>query len=215
MGILPDMRTLLAVAALGWAASASAETLPGGAAALHGMRQSVRGFQQRFAPAPVDARVVDRLWRRVARLGEVGLTSERQPARYLERSAEPDARGEARNRFVTLVELPQARRSGFQHAVIRRVYSHMVASSEDWSRGPDGRRRVEIWRFTVALDGVLHAAERHEIVLKDAPDGARGEAEADESRSRQHKLRPSDPAVQRRWRALARELLQLGPVTQA
>ncbi len=66
----------------------------------------------------------------------------------------------------------------------------------------------------LTLDGKLHSAVRQEIVLKHAAEGAAGQSEADEARSRSIPLRPSDPAVQSRWRALSRELAQLGPNTE-
>lgn len=193
---------------------AGAESVPVDPQAWQGMNRSVHAYQQRYAPAPVEARFVFRLWRNLADRGQQGVTAEGEETLSFDRASEPDARGVARNRQVYIVKVPERADGPVRRAVYTRVFSHMVASSEDWSRGPDGARRVEIWRFVLTLDGVLHSASRVEIVLKSAAQGATGQSEADESRSRTIPLRPADPAVQDRWRALSRELLLL-PVVEA
>lgn len=196
------------------ASLASAETLPLDKDAWRGMSRSVDLYRGRFAPAPVERRSVDRLWRKLAEQGAVGETPEGESIRMFERSVEPDAAGIAKNRLVYVVEMPRPESSGVSRAAHVRTFSHMVATSEDWSRAPDGARRVEIWRFTLDLSGVLEGVARQEITLKNAASGARGQAEPDPSRSRTIKLRPSDPAALQRWKELSRELLLLGPSTE-
>lgn len=201
---------LLALAGL-----ASAETLPVDRDAWRGMNRQVDVYKERNAPAPVERRVVDSLWRRLAQSGAEGETPEGERIRMFERSVQPDAAGVAKNRLVYVVELPEtADAAPVQRALYTRSFSHMVASSEDWSRAPDGAGRVEIWRFTLDLSGVLVAAVRQEITLKNASDGARGQTEPDPARSRTVKLRPSDPVVLQRWKELSRELLLMGPTIE-
>ncbi|MDX6769624.1 MAG: hypothetical protein SF051_08840 [Elusimicrobiota bacterium] len=207
------MRPLL-LALLAAASSASAEGVPVDRDAWHGMNRSVQAYHERYRAAPVEARPVFRLWKRLAEKGQPMVTGEGEDALGFERVAEPDASGAARNRLVFVVRVPEGQSGPVQRAVYTRSFSHMVASSEDWSVGPGGERRVEIWRFVLGLEGTLHSAARQEIVLKNATGGAAGQAEVDETRSRTVPLRPADPAVQARWRALARELLLLGPVIE-
>jgi hypothetical protein len=204
------MRPLL-LGLLVTASLAGAESLPVDPLAWQGMNRSVHAYQQRYAPAPVEARPVFRLWRNLADRGLPIATGEGEDALSFERVAEPDAQGVARNRQVYIVRIPERGDGPMTRVGYARGFSHLVASSEDWSRGADGARRVEIWRFVLSLDGKLHSAVRQEIVLKNAAEGAAGQTEADEARSRSIPLRPADPAVQSRWRALCRELLLIGP----
>lgn len=203
---------ILLLALLAAASPAHAETLPAGKEAWTGMNRAVEVYKDRYAPAPVEARVVSALWKKLADSGAHGETPEGESIRMFERSVEPDKNGVAKNRLVYVVELPEPETGGpVRRAVYTRSFSHMVATSEDWSIAPDGARRVEIWRYTVGLGGVLEAASRQEITLKTAAQGARGQSEPDPARSRTVKLRPSDPEVLKRWKELSRELLLLGP----
>ncbi len=199
---------LLALASL-----ASAETVPVDPDAWRGVNKSVDVYKERYAPAPVDAAVVRRLWTRLADQGLPAQAAGGEHIRLFERSVEPDAKGVAKNRLVYVVEVQRAEPAGpVRNALLTRSFSHLVATSEDWSLAPDGARRVEIWRFTVELDGSLSAVVRQAITMKDAAQGARGQSEPDPRRSNTTKLRPSSPEVLQRWKDLSKELLLLGPV---
>lgn len=188
------MRPLLAALLLG-AAPAAAHELPLGGEAWQGMSRGVQAYRAHAGPAPVEAAPVRRLWSELVRRGKPHTSPEGERAFLLESAEEPDEHGAARNRSVYLVEHPA--RPDFAPAASR---GRLVAASEDWSRASDGAKRVEIWRFTLAVEGTLLSALRQEITL-------RGSA-VDEGRSRSVRLRPADPAVQRRWKELAARLLQ-------
>lgn len=203
---------ILLLTVLAAASTAGAETLPAAKEAWTGMNRAVDVYKDRYAPAPVEAKAVNTLWKKLADQGAPGETPEGERILMFERSVEPDKHGVAKNRLVYVVELPEPEPQGaVQRAVYTRSFSHMVATSEDWSIAPDGARRVEIWRYTLGLNGVLEAAARQEITLKTAAQGAKGQSEPDPARSRSVKLRPSDPEVLKRWKELSRELLLMGP----
>lgn len=203
---------ILLLALLTAASPVRAETMPAGKEAWTGMNRAVEVYKDRYAPAPVEAKVVNAIWKKLADQGAPGETPEGERILMFERSVEPDKNGVAKNRLVYVVELPEPAQEGNVHrAVYTRTFSHIVATSEDWSVAPDGARRVEIWRYTVGLSGVLEAAVRQEITLKTAAQGAQGQSEPDPARSRTVKLRPSDPEVLKRWKELSRELLLMGP----
>lgn len=188
------MRPLFAALLLG-AASAAAHELPMGGEAWQGMSRGVQAYRAHAGPAPVEAAPVRRLWSELVRRGKPHTSPEGERAFLLESVEEPGEDGAAANRSVYLVEHPA--RPDFSPAASR---GRLVAVSEDWSRAPDGARRVEIWRFTLAVEGTLLSAARQEITL-------RGQS-VDEGRSRSVRLRPADPAVQRRWKELAARLLR-------
>lgn len=206
------MKILALLLGLSVASIARAEDVPVQGDAWQGMKRSVKTYQDRSKPAAVDPAPVGRLWRRLARDGNPGVTPQGESILSYEHSVEPDANGAAQNRLVYVVELPEpAASEDVRPAVLTRTFSRLVASSEDWSLAADGARRVEIWHYVLSLDGTLLSAVRQEIVMRAAADGARARAEPDPARSRTIRMRPSDPVVLKRWNKLAQELLRLGP----
>lgn len=188
------MRPLLACLLL--AAPAAAHELPMGGEAWQGMSRGVSAYRAHSGPAAVEAAPVRRLWSELVRRGAPHMTEQRERAFRLEKVEEPDERGAAANRSVYLVEYPL--RPDLSAGASR---GRIVATAEDWSRAPDGARRLEVWTFTLAVEGVLLSVAHQEITLRGA--------ELDRARSRQIPLRPGDPYVQKRWKALAAELVTL------
>ncbi len=121
---------------------AGAESLPVDPHAWQGMNRSVHAYHERYGPAPVEARPVFRLWKNLAERGQPIVTGEGEDALSFERVAEPDASGVARNRQVHIVRIPERGDGPLTRVGHARGFSHLVASSEDWSRGADGARRA-------------------------------------------------------------------------
>lgn len=191
------MRPFLACLLL--AAPAAAHELPLGGEAWQGMSRGVQAYRAHNGPAAVEAGPVRRLWSELVRRGAPYTTPQRERAFRLEKVEEADAAGAAANRSVYLVEYPL--RPDLSAGASR---GRIVATAEDWSRASDGARRLEVWTFTLSVEGALLAVAHQEITLRGA-DGA----ELDRARSRQIPLRPGDPYVQKRWKALAAELLSM------
>ena len=134
------------------------------------------------------------------------------------RIGRPDANGRFKNLQANLVEIPAELAeapsdSMFRQAVMRRYFSHLEATSESWEVDPKtGRGKVHVWLYKVSLDGRLVSVE-HQIAPVE-PD-ADGQVAPVESKARSYRMAPSDPSVQRRWKALTKELMTLGRVVEA
>ncbi|UPT75024.1 MAG: hypothetical protein M0D55_04740 [Elusimicrobiota bacterium] len=196
---LPLLALVLALPASAQFAGTDAEELAAAARRAAAMREKLR-------PAAVERAPVEALFSKLADEGDQ-IEVENGIGNVLTRMGKPDAGGRFRNVQATLVEIPaeaaeEPSDSMMRHAVMRRYFSHLEASSESWSAG-----RVDIWRWTVGLDGTLIAVE-HQIVPVEG-------GEPVEAKLRAYRMSPSDPSVQRRWKSLSKELLTLGKLIEA
>lgn len=207
------MKGLLLCALL--AAAPSSAQVVFDASALAKVRDGARSLRERLAPAAVDPGPVSKLFGRLAKDGEK-IESERGMKDVYQRMGSFDAFGRLRNLSVAVVELedpadaedaPTAR-----HAVYRRFFSRMEARNEDVSMKEDGTGRVDIWDWIVALDGRLMSVTHTIVPL--AP-SAGGSVELHDGEARAYRMSPSDPAVQRRWNRVVKELLTLGRTVSA
>lgn len=161
-------------------------------------------LREKLKPAKIDEAPVRALFEKLSKQGEQ-IELEQGIGNVLTRMGAPDARGRMRNLQATLVELPEAAEepggSMVRRAVMRRYFSHLEAVSESWSED-----RLDVWEWTVGLDGTLISVTHQIAPVKDgAPD---------ESRARAYRMSPSDPSVLRRWNALTKDLLKLGRVIE-
>ena len=110
-----------------------------------------------------------------------------------------------------LAEVPSD--SMFRQAVMRRYFSHLEATSESWEVDPKtGKGTVHVWIYRVGLEGTLMSVVHQIAPVEPGPDGQVGPIE---EKARSYRLAPSDPSVQRRWKALSKELMTLGRVVEA
>jgi hypothetical protein len=200
------MRIQLSLLALILALPASAQFAGTDAEELAAAARRAAAQREKLRPAAVERTPVEALFSKLAEDGD-RIEVENGIGNVLTRIGKPDASGRSRNVQATLVEIPaeaaeEPSDSMMRRAVMRRYFSHLEASSESWSAG-----RVDIWRWTVGLDGVLIAVEHQIVPVKDG--------EPDESNVRGYRMSPSDPSVQRRWKALSKELLTLGKLLEA
>jgi len=207
------MRELLLCAVLASAAPASAQVVfDASEVAKIGAR--AKSLRERLAPADVDPEPVRKLFDRLAKDG-AQVEAETGMLDLYQRLGKFDAKGKLRNLQVGVVELedpadaqeaPMAR-----HAVYRRYFSRMEARNEDWSVKPDGSVRVDVWDWTLSLDGRMLAVKHTIVPMVLTPAGM----EVLEGKARAYLMSPADPAVQRRWKRVAKELLTLGRTVEA
>jgi hypothetical protein len=174
--------------------------------------------RQKLEPAPVDPKPVAALFDRLAQDGSQVETTDGTEDAY-DRFGIYDKNGRKQNLHVGVVETgdPEAQPdpSGqpvFQDLVMRRYFNSLQAQSEDWSAAKDGSGRVDLWHYTVSLDGLLLSVEHVVIPLKAGPDG---KPAPDAAAARSYRMPPSDKSVQARWKALTKKLLTLGRTTTA
>ncbi|HAZ08890.1 MAG TPA: hypothetical protein DCZ01_10305 [Elusimicrobia bacterium] len=167
-------------------------------------------------PAPVDPGPVKALFERLARDGE-RVEMEQAIGNAYTRQGRPDAHGRFQNLQAVLVEVPREFEDKsddpiFHYAVMRRVFSHLEVTTENWNVDPvTGKGKLHVWSYRLSLDGDLLSVE-HQIAPVEP--GSDGKAAPIEAKARGYRRSPSDPSVQRRWKRLAEELLTLGRVTK-
>ena len=213
------MNATLSLLVLALAFPASAQTLVTArhADALATAARSTRSLREKLTPAPVDPKPVKALTDRLFKDGEQ-VEMEQGIGNIYTRIGRPDANGRFKNLQANLVEIPAELAeapsdSMFRQAVMRRYFSHLEATSESWEVDPKtGRGKVHVWLYKVSLDGRLVSVE-HQIAPVE-PD-ADGQVAPVESKARSYRMAPSDPSVQRRWKALTKELMTLGRVVEA
>lgn len=178
---------------------------------------SARTLRAKLMPAAVDPKPVKTLTDRLVKDGEQ-VEMEQGIGNIYTRIGKPDAKGRFKNLQANLVEIPAELAeapadSMFRQAVMRRYFSHLEATSESWEVNPQtGMGTVHVWIFRVGLEGKLMSVE-HQIAPVEP--GADGQASPVEAKARSYRLSPSDPSVQRRWKALTKELVTLGRVVEA
>ncbi len=213
------MNAPLSLLALVLALPVSAQTFvsPDQADDIASASKSAKSLSKKLSPAAVDPKPVKALTDRLVKDGEQ-VVMEAGIGNVFTRIGKPDAQGRFKNLQANLVEVPAELAeapsdSMFRQAVMRRYFSHLEATSESWEINPKtGKGTVHVWIYRVGLEGRLMSVE-HQI----AP-VARGEDGTDapvEEKARSYRLSPSDPSVQRRWKALTKELMTLGRVVEA
>lgn len=213
------MNAALSLLLLALALPASAQTFvtPEQADGIAAAAKSARAMREKLAPAAVDPKPVEALADRLFKDGEQ-VEMEEGIGNIYTRVGRPDAKGRFKNLQANLVEIPAelAEAPGdsmFRQAVMRRHFSHLEATSESWEVDPKtGKGKVHVWIYKVALEGRLMSVEHQIAPVEPGPDG---EAAPVEAKARSCRMSPSDPSVQRRWKALAKELLTLGRVVEA
>lgn len=214
-----DMKRILLAAAFAAAVPASAQVVVTGAqmADLSAATKAARGMAERLRPAAVDPAPVSALMDRLSKDGAQIQTQEGEIGNVLGRRTAPDARGRFRGVEASLVETPAedaeaASESPIRDLVMRRYFSRLEATSDDWRVDPKtGVGRVDEWHYTVSLDGRLLSVE-HAIVPVE-PVGP-GEAAPVLEKARAYRMAPSDAFVQRRWKKFSKELLTLGKTVE-
>lgn len=213
------MNATLSLLVLALALPASAQTFVSAdqADGLAAAVKSARTLREKLTPAAVDPRPVKSLTDRLVKNGEQ-IEMEQGIGNIYTRVGKPDANGRFRNIQANLVEIPAELAeapsgSMFRQAVMRRYFSHLEATSESWEVDPEtGRGTVHVWTYRVGLEGTLMSVV-HQIAPVEP--GADGQVGPVEEKARSYRLAPSDPSVQRRWKALTKELLTLGRVVEA
>lgn len=207
----------LLVLALALPASAQTFVSADQADGLAAAAKSARTLREKLTPAAVDPKPVKSLTDRLVKDGEQ-IEMEQGIGNIYTRVGRPDANGRFRNIQANLVEIPAELAeapsdSMFRQAVMRRYFSHLEATSESWEVDPKtGKGTVHVWIYRVGLEGTLMSVV-HQIAPVEP--GADGQAGPVEEKARSYRLAPSDPSVQRRWKALSRELMTLGRVVEA
>lgn len=202
---------------LAWPVSAQNFVTPDQADEIAATSKSAKSLSRKLAPAPVDPKPVKALTDRLVKSGEQ-VEMEQGLGNVFTRIGKPDANGRFKNLQANLVEIPAELAeapsdSMFRQAVIRRYFSHLEATSESWEVSPKtGKGTVHVWIFRVGLEGKLLSVEHQ---MAPVTRGADGQDAPVEAKARSYRLSPSDPSVQRRWKALSKELLTLGRVVEA
>jgi hypothetical protein len=214
------MKHVLLAAALAAAAPALAQSAPASPDSLpDALLRALEGVQTskaRTAPAAVDPQPVAALFERLAKDGEQIATVDGTEDAY-QRDGAPDRSGRRQDLQVGVVELPDPADADdgtgaprVRDLVLRRVFSTLEAESRDWTVKKDGSGRLDLWHFTVSLDGYLLAVEHDAVPVKA---GADGKPQPQIPQMRVETPAPSDPKVLARWKALSQKLLTLGRTT--
>jgi hypothetical protein len=208
------MKRFLLAAVLASAAPVSAQVAAADQTAdIAAASDAMRALAKKLAPAAVDPKPVSALTDRLAKDGSQLEMTEGEFGNALVRRTSPDARGRFRGISANLVELPadaveEKSDSMVKDLVMRRYFSRLEATSDDWRVDPKtGAGRVDEWHYVIALDGRLLSVE-HTIVPVEVV--APGETAPNEAKGRSYRMSPSDPSVQRRWKKFSKELLTLG-----
>lgn len=180
--------------------------------------RAAQELAKKLAPAAVDAKPVRTLTDRLSKDGVQIQMEEGRIGNAYTRQGAPDARGRFRNIQANLVELPAEAvepksDSMVRDLVMRRYFSRLEATSDDWSVDPvTGTGQVQEWHYVISLDGKLIAVEHTIVPVEPVADGVVAPVEA---KGRSYRMSPSDPSVQKRWRKFSQELLTLGRVVEA
>lgn len=154
------------------------------------VQRAVKDFKDKFAPAPVDKEIVDRLFARLVREGP-SFESQRKIGENIELFD------------VTLAgpkEEPAPKGSA-KLAVARTQHQYIVGSMGLVTRNPEGIL-MEKWTFLVSLDGQL---QRVNHIVVSPGTGKAGFA----SIKLNERLAPSDPDVLKLWDKAAQGYLSL------
>jgi hypothetical protein len=212
------MKHLLFAAALAAAVPVAAQVVtPDQTADIASASDAMRALAKKLTPAAVDPKPVAALTDRLSKDGTQLQMEEGEIGNLLARRAAPDARGRFRSVEANLVELPaeavEAKsESMIRDLVMRRYFSRLEATSDDWTVDPQtGVGRVDEWHYVVSLDGKLLSVEHTVVPVEPV---APGDAEPVEAKGRSYRLSPSDPSVQRRWKKFSKELLTLGKTVE-
>ena len=213
------MNATLSLLVLALALPASAQTFVSAdqADGLAAAARSARTLREKLTPAAVDPKPVRSLTDRLVKDGEQ-IEMEQGIGNIYTRVGKPDAQGRFKNIQANLVEIPAELAevpsdSMFRQAVMRRYFSHLEATSESWEVDPKtGKGTVHVWIYRVGLEGTLMSVVHKIAPVEQGPDGQVGPIE---EKARSYRLAPSDPSVQRRWKALSKELMTLGRVVEA
>lgn len=213
------MNATLSLLVLALALPASAQTFVSvdQADGLAAAASTARTLREKLTPAAVDPKPVKSLTERLVKDGEQ-IEMEQGIGNIYTRVGKPDANGRFRNIQVNLVEIPAELAeapsdSMFRQAVMRRYFSHLEATSESWEVNPKtGKGTVHVWTYRVGLEGTLMSVVHQIAPVEPGPDGQVGPIE---EKARSYRLAPSAPSVQRRWKALTKELMTLGRVVEA
>jgi hypothetical protein len=183
------------------------------------LAQALSGVQDskaRVVPAKVDPKPVAALFDRLAKDGEQIETAYGTQDAY-SRDGQIDKHGRAQDLQVGVVELPDPSDADdgsggprYRNLVIRRVFSTLEAESKEWSFKKDGTGRVDVWHFTVSLDGYLLSVTHDRIPMAVGPGG---EPQILVEKTTTESPAPSSRSVLRRWKALTKKLLTLGRAT--
>jgi hypothetical protein len=185
---------------------------------LAGISRRPKTWMEKLTPAAVDPKPISALMDRLSKDGTQIQTEEGRIGNVLGRQGAPDARGRFRGVEASLVEIPAEDVEGtpdspIRDLVMRRYFSRLEATSDDWRVNPDtGVGRVDEWHYVVSLAGRLMSVE-HTIVPIE-PVGP-GETAPVLEKARAYRMAPSDAAVQKRWKKFSRELLTLGKTVEA
>lgn len=204
---------LLIVAAL----PAAAQFEGGSADELAESARKAAALREKLKPAAVDKARVEALFSKLSKEGEQ-VEMEEGIGNVLSRLGSPDAAGRVRNFQATLVELPAEAveppsDSMVRHAVMRRYFSHLEAQNEIWNVDPaTNSGRVDVWRWTVGLDGTLLSVVHQIIPIERDATGLGAPVDA---KARAYRMSPSDPSVQKRWKSVSKDLLTLGRLVEA
>lgn len=208
------MKELLLCAVLAAAAPACAQVVFD-ASEFAGVQARAKSLRERLAPAAVDPKPVKTLFDRLAKDGEQ-IESESGMMDAYRRTGAFDAVGRLRNLSVGVVELPDPADSDdapmARRAVYRRLFSHVEAKNEDVVIKKDGTGRVDVWEWVLSLDGRLMSVTHAIVPLGPSAPGVIAPVE---EKIRAYRMSPSDPAVQRRWNRVVKELLTLGRTIEA
>lgn len=203
---------LLIVAAL----PAAAQFEGGSAEELAESARKAAAMREKLRPASVDKGRVEALFSKLSNEGQQ-VEMKYGIDHVLARLGHPDAEGRVRNLQATLIELsPEAVEepsdSMVRHAVMRRYFSHLEAQNEIWNVDPaTNSGRVDVWRWTVGLDGSLLSVTHQIIPIERDATGLGAPVDA---KARAYRMSPSDPSVQKRWKSVSKDLLTLGRLTE-
>jgi hypothetical protein len=190
---------------------------PDQAADIGAASDAIHALAKKLAPAAVDPKPVQALTDRLSKEGSQLEMEQGEIGNLLVRQGAPDARGSFRGIQANLVELPpsaveEKNDSMIRDLVMRRYFSRLEATSDDWHVDPKtGTGRVDEWHYVVSLDGRLLSVE-HTIVPVEAV--AAGVSAPNEAKGRAYRMPPSDASVLRRWKKFSKELLTLGKTVE-
>lgn len=177
---------------------------------LEGLGKATQKVQKRLEPARADQGEIDRLIKRLIEHGE-GVETELGPAWKLEGRAPGDRVPLTVLLFGGMLP-PNEVAPGITDLSLRWQYSNLQIAAEYEQRLPDGGLQLDHWNYLVSPSGRILSVTKVIVVVKPPKDG---QIEVDEEKSRILKMDPRDESVLRRWRALEKKLLFLGPTLEA
>lgn len=206
---------LFAVLLLSTAASAQVTVTAEQSEALDASAATTKSWKERLTPASVDPKAVRSLSDKLMKDGQQlqmqdGTIANSMAVGFTKKDG-------LRNVTASLIELPaeavEPQQGMVRFAVLRRYFSSLNASTEDWKVDPKtGKGMVHVWIFTVSLDGKLTAVIHQ---LSPVAPGADGTVAPVEGKAREYRMAPSDPSVLRRWNRLTKDMVWAGRVVEA